>query len=184
MEDLFASLTSQLAAWVEAVTGAPVGPEDFRLPREEGQLSLGVFARGGAAEAARRLGAALPACPQVREVREKNGWLLFFLSDRWFDELIAWAKALDTRPAGTYVENRMAILTRKGDAPCPEAEPVRRALWAAYLAWRRGFWRAADERAALTMTHGQEGAARIALENRCGGAAAAISKLRGNGVKQ
>ena len=179
MEDLFTSLTEALAAWVNAVTGAPVRPGDFRLPRDQGQLSLGVFATGGAAEAARKLTEALPACPQVREVREKNGWLLFWLSDLWFDGLIAWAKALDTRPAGSYVENRMAMLMRKGDGPCPDAEPVRRALWASYLAYRRGSWREADERLVLTMTHGLNGAERIALEDRCGGAAAAIYKLKG-----
>lgn len=179
MEDLFAALTGALAAWVQAVTGVPVEPEDFRLPRGQGQLSLAAFARGGGSEAAQKLTEALDRCPQVREVREKNGWLLFFLSDRWFNELIEWAKALDTRPADSYVENRMAMLARKGDSPCPAAEPVRRALWAAYLAYRRGFWREADEQLALTMTHHLAGADRIGLENRCGGAAAAISKLRG-----
>ena len=101
------------------------------------------------------------------------------LSDEWFDGLIRWAQGLDTRPCGSYVENRMAILARKGDAPCPESEDVRRALWASYLAWRRGFWRAADERTVLTMTHALTGGERIALENRCGGAAAAIYKLKG-----
>lgn len=180
MEDMYTSLTEALAAWVRAVTGATVGAGDFRLPRDEGQLSLGVFVTGGAAAAARKLSEALPACPQVREVRERNGWLLFFLSNRWFDGLIEWAKALDTRPGGSYLENRMAMLMRRGDGPCPDAEPVRRALWAAYLAYRRGFWREADERLVLTMTHGPDGAARIALEDRCGGAAAAILKWKGN----
>ena len=177
MEDLFRTLTETLAAWVRDRTGTAVSPGAFRVPREGGQLSLGVFARGGAPAAARRLNEA--PCPQVREVRERNGWLLFLLSDEWFDGLIRWAKGLDTRPGGTYVENRMAILARRGDAPCPEAEPVRRALWAAYLAYRRGFWRAADERLVLTMTHGLAGAERIALEDRCGGAAAAILKFKG-----
>lgn len=177
MEDLYGPLTEALAAWVEARTGAPVAPEAFRLPREEGQLSLGTFVRGGAAEAAARLNKAL--CPQVREVRERNGWLLFFLSNAWFDGLMDWAKALHVRPAGSYLENRMSMLARKGDAPCPDAEDVRRALWAAYLAYRRGCWREADERLALTMTHRENGPDRIALENRCGGAAAAILKLRG-----
>ena len=176
MEDLYETLTRALAAWVEAVTGAEVKAADFRLPRE-GQLSVDTFVRGGAQEAAEKLAGAL--CPQVRAVRAKNGWLLFFLSDRWFDGLIAWAKGLDTRPAGTYLENRMAILARKGDVPCPDSEDVRRALWASYLAFRRGFWREADQRLVLTMTHALTGAERIALENRCGGAAAAIQKLRG-----
>ena len=180
MEDLYGTLTGALAVWVEAVTGVAVKAAEFRLPRE-GQLSLGVFARGGAEEAARRLNEAL--CPQVREVREKNGWLLFFLSGDWFDMLIEWAKALDVRPAGTYLENRMGILARKGDGPCPDAEAVRQALWTSYLAWRRGFWRESDEKAVLTMTHGVAGRERIALENRCGGAAEAILKLRGDGVK-
>ena len=179
MEDLFASLTGALAAWVSAVTGTAVRAEDFRLPREEGQLSLAAFVTGDAGAAARKLTDALDRCPQVREVREKNGWLLFFLSDGWFNGLIARARALDVRPTGSYVENRMALLARKGDAPCPEAEPVRRALWTAYLAYRRGFWRAADERQVLTMTHGITGSARIALEDRCGGVAAAILKLKG-----
>ena len=177
MEDLFASLTRSLAAWVNDCTGVPVAPGDFRLPREEGQRSLGTFVRDGAAEAAAQLNKAL--CPQVREVRERNGWLLFFLSKDWFDGLIDRAKALDARPAGTYLENRMAILARKGDAPCPDEENVQRALWTAYLAYRRGFWREADERVVLTMTHSVTGRDRIALENRCGGAAAAILKLRG-----
>jgi len=179
MEDLFSSLTLALSSWVESATGAAVSARDFRLPRDEGQLSLGTFVQGDAPEAARQLIRALPGCQQVRTVREKNGWLLFFLSDAWFDGLIAWAAALNTRPTGSYVENRMAILARKGMAPCPDAEPVRRALWAAYLAYRRGSWRAADEHLALTMTHEVAGCDRIGLENRCGGAAAAILKLRG-----
>ena len=178
MEDLYKTLTEALAAWVKAVTGADVKAAEFRVPRSEGQLSVGTFVQGRAQEAADKLNASL--CPQVREVRAKNGWLLFFLSDSWFDGLIRWAQGLDTRPGGSYVENRMAILARKGDAPCPAAEGVRRALWRAYLAYRRGFWRAEDERAALTMTHGARGMDRIELENRCGGAAAAILKLRGN----
>jgi len=182
MEDLFASLTEELAAWVKGATGAEVSPEDFRLPRGEGQLSLGAFVRGGAREAAQRLSSALDGCPSVGQVRERDGWLLFFLSDGWFNGLIAWTKGLNTRPAGTYLENRMAILARKGDAPCPDAEPVRQALWAAYLAHRRGFWREADERAALTMTHQAQDRARMELENRCGGAAAAILKLRGESL--
>ena len=177
MEDLYCTLTEALAAWVSEVTGTAILPGDFRLPRDEGQLSLGTFVPGGAEEAAERLNGAL--CPEVRAVRAKNGWLLFWLSDAWFDGLLAWAKGLDTRPAGSYLENRMAILARQGDAPCPAAEDVRRALWGAYLAYRRGFWRAADERLALTMTHGRKGMDRIALESRCGGAAAAILKLRG-----
>ncbi len=179
MEDLYFTLTGSLAAWVEAGTGVPVAPESFRLPRAGGQLSLGAFVTGDAVAAAQKLTDALGDCPEVRAVRERNGWLLFWLSDEWFDGLIAWARALDTRPGGSYVENRMAILARKGDAPCPDAEDVRQALWCAYLAYRRGFWRAADERLVLTMTHGARGAARIALENRCGGAAAAIYKLKG-----
>ena len=179
MEDLYSALTGELAAWVRTVTGVPVEAECFRLPRQEGQLSLGVFVTGGGREAAQKLTAALADCPWVREVKERNGWLLFYLSDAWFDRLIAWARALDTRPTGSYLENRMAILARKGDAPCPEAEEVRRALWAAYLAFRRGFWRASDERLALTMTHGLTGADRIALENRCGSVAAAINTMKG-----
>ena len=150
MEDMYSALTEALAAWVSAAAGTAVQASDFRLPRDEGQLSLGVFVQGGAKEAAAKLTEDLPACPQVREVREKNGWLLFWLSNAWFDELMAWAWALDTRPGGSYVENRMAILARKGDAPCPESEDVRRALWAAYLAWRRGFWRAAVPNLFLT----------------------------------
>ena len=176
MEDLYKTLTEALAAWVTAVTGAEVKAADFCLPRE-GQLSVDTFVRGDAEAAAQKLNVA--PCPQVRAVRAKNGWLLFFLSDSWFDGLIRWAQGLDTRPSSSYVENRMAILARKGDAPCPESEDVRRALWAAYLAYRRGFWRAADERAVLTMTHALTGAERIALENRCGGAAAAILKFKG-----
>ena len=184
MEDLFSSLTEALAAWVSDATGTAVQAGDFRLPQAVGrlslgQLSLGVFVQGDAGAAGQKLMEALPACPQVREVREKNGWLLFWLSNEWFDGLIRWAMALDTRPTGSYVENRMGMLARRGMAPCPDAEPVRRALWASYMAYRRGSWRAADERLVLTMTHEAIGMDRIALEDRCGGAAAAIVKLRG-----
>ena len=179
MEDLFSSLTEELAAWVRTVTGAPVAGSDFRLPREEGQLSLGAFVRGGAEEAVGQLAGALPACPSVRAVKEKNGWLLFFLSDAWFDGLIRWARELDVRPGGSYLENRMSILARKGDGPCPDAEPVRRALWGAYLAHRRGVWREADERLILAMTHHLTGMDRVELENYCGGVAAAIIEFKG-----
>ena len=179
MEDLYAALTGKLAAWVNSAAGASVKPEAFRIPRDEGQLSLGAFVLGGAGEAARKLEASLEKCPDLRMVKEKKGWLLFYLSNTWFDGLIAWARTLDVRPAGSYLENRMAVLVRKGDAPCPDQESVRRALWAAFLAYRRQSWRDSDERMVLAMTHGLTGEDRIALENRCGGVAAAIIKLRG-----
>ena len=70
MEDLYMTLTEALAAWVGTVTGAKVAAADFRVPRHEGQLSLGAFVRGGAEEAAARLAGAL--CPQVRAVQERN----------------------------------------------------------------------------------------------------------------
>ena len=179
MEDLYEALTERLAAWVNSASGACVKPEAFRVPRDEGQLSLGIFVRGGAREAVRKLEASLGECPDLREVKVKNGWLLFFLSDAWFDGLIAWAGTLDVRPAGSYLENRMSVLMRKGDAPCPDWEPVRRALWAAFLAYRRRSWRDSDERLVLAMTHGLTGEDRVELENRCGSVAAAIIKLRG-----
>ena len=117
MEDLYFTLTGSLAAWVEAGTGVPVAPESFRLPRAGGQLSLGAFVTGDAVAAAQKLTDALGDCPEVRAVRERNGWLLFWLSDEWFDGLIAWARALDTRPGGSYVENRMASSPARGMRP-------------------------------------------------------------------
>ena len=52
MEDLYKTLTEALAAWVKAVTGADVKAAEFRVPRSEGQLSVGTFVQGGAQAAA------------------------------------------------------------------------------------------------------------------------------------
>ena len=54
MEDLYMTLTEALAAWVGTVTGAKVAAADFRVPRHEGQLSLGAFVRAEFPEAAEK----------------------------------------------------------------------------------------------------------------------------------
>ena len=126
MEDLFASLTERLAAWVTAVTGAAVAPEDFRLPRREGQLSLGAFVQGDALGAARALTQALSRCPDVEAVLSEGGWLLFFLSDGWFEKpenldlnkLYLSERHLDVKgpnPEGAFLIDQMVGAIRTGD---------------------------------------------------------------------
>lgn len=178
MEDLYGQVTEALAAFVEKVTGIPLAPEAFRLPREGGQLSV-PFVRHDAKGAAAALNGAKAACPFVKHVHEKGGWLIFCLSDAFFEELMAFAQALPLMPKGTYLENRMGILARKGTAPCPREERVQNALWRAYLCYRKGGWTAEAERQMLTMTHLPEGQKRLDLENRCGGVALAILHLKG-----
>ena len=188
MNRLTVEIRRTIAAWVSETVGRPV-PAERICPSREAPLSCGAFVRGGAAEAAQRLTDGRAAfAPQgvlwLAEVRAQRGWLLFFFSDALWQTLQQTALALPAREnpdAGCYADARMRVLTRHGAAPCPDDGTVRGVLWDCWLCHDAGRpFPPQLLRRIERMTHHQTGAARIALEHACGGAAGAILNLRGD----
>ena len=181
-QTLLDEVIDALSAYIFRVTGVMPRKTGFRLSRS-GELSLNAFIRQDAKRAAEALRNNADACVLwsvrlLREVREENGWLLFDLSPAFFTRLCDRAAVLDRDPGTDYVSMRMRMLSRKPASPCPDHCGVRLALLRSLLADDKGRFTAEDDRAVLTMTHGEKGMERIALENRCGTVALALLKLR------
>lgn len=171
-----------LSAYITEVTGVTPSSRGFRLSRT-GELALNAFVRSDAAAVAVLLKEKREACVlweirPVRDVRAENGWLLFSLSPAFYEALTEKAAALDRVPGTDYVSLRMQMLMRKPPAPCPNHPNVHLALLRSLFADGRGRFTPEDDRAVLTMTHGEKGMARITLENNCGTVARALLMLR------
>ncbi len=174
MESFFAAATQAIGEYSERILGVRV---HARLSRRA-MLAAPDFVRENAKEAASALHArrgecALLSAPLLKSVREENGWLLFTLDSAAFD---AYAAAI---PDGfshgdAYLDRRMEMLLRHGDAPLPDCDAILCAVLAASYASARGKWTAEDERAVLTMTHGLSGMARVRAEHRAAHAAKLI----------
>ncbi len=174
------------AAFLAEAAGAPVAPARVK-PSAYAPLSCSAFVRDGmAGTLLPRIREGLARCtldgvPLLGDVTERGGWLLLDFSDAWWERLCALAKALPMADGGGgYLENRLRMLVRHGDAPCPIDATVRRVLWLAWLAHDAGGFSAETGRAVLTMTHHLTGMQRVRLEHGCGGVAAAILHLKGD----
>lgn len=177
---------SALSRYTETVTGTRPSKTAFKLSRTN-QLSLNSFVRADAEAAAAAMRSRKAECvlwgtEPILDVRAVNGWLLFDLSPAFFEVLCEKAAALEREPGTDYVSLRMTILMRKPACPCPDNARVHAALLRSVFANDRGTFTAEDDRAILTMTHGETGMHRIALENACGTLARALLMLRAPAV--
>lgn len=175
-------ITTALSAYIANTTGVRPEKKAFRLSRS-GLLSLNSFVRADSLHACEIICAecgsyTLWDTPIIETVGAENGWLLFSLSPAFFVRLCERAAALDRIPGSDYVSVRMRMLMRKGPCPCPDNGRVHAALLKSVFADDRNRFTAEDDRAILTMTHGEKGMKRVLLENSCGTAAKALLMLR------
>lgn len=183
MEDKFTSLLTALSDYVETATDARPPLSCFK-PATEGRLGLSAFIRGDAPTAAVALNQNCLHChwenvPVLEAVTEKNGWLLFSFSSEFWNALLRLGQTLPPASAETYWGNRLHILTRKGDAPCPVEPRVQEVLLLTFWAWGTGRYPKDLPQKLLTMTHVSPPAYRLTLENQCGAVAKALLGFMG-----
>lgn len=168
-----------LSAFIEAQTGVSPQEGDYKLSKD-GLLSCRSFVRRGSGEAAAKLkehtnSFLFQEIRPVEGVEERNGWLLLTPSHAFYRWLTDYGCSLPALENESYLANRLKILARKGEAPCPAEPRVQRVLLEAF--W--GIKGAEADRRLLTMTHIDPPPARIAMENNCGSVARALLGLRG-----
>lgn len=181
METLYRIMTEAIGNWSGEVLGRPLS---VRLS-ETALLASSGLVKGGAKEAAEKLGGRIGEClifgtPLLKSVSEKNGWILFDLKSSVFD---AYALSLPALAPGQidgtdYVDSRMDMLLRHPDAAIPDKEPVLRAVLTASRASDRGRWTPQDSQTVLCMTHGMESFDRLRTEQACARAAKIILSER------
>ncbi len=170
MNTIYEAAVSALSAFAEQTLGRSI----VARPSRSAMLASPDFVRGDAEDAAKQLAACLSKCrlfdaPLLRRVEIQNGWLLFTLTKDVFDAYalslpdLAPGEAIRNEQAG-YVDFRMDMLLRHGDAPLPHCEPMLKAILTASAASARKRWTKDDERAVLTMTHGLPTEARLFAE--------------------
>ena len=181
---------SAIAAGLAEQLQIPVSADRIRLPARGAAAgcAIAVSLNADAARWAEQLDAVRDRFPTVwgapllAAVHEKNGWLLFDLSDALYaaaaDRL---AEAADPIPAdhGCYPLHRLRMLARYPSAGCPADAAVQTALLLCLAANEAptDANRARAEEALLSMAYHLPPAARTALLVRCGAVARAAAGL-------
>ncbi len=118
--------------------------------------------------------------PLVDRTWEKDGWLLFALTDAFYDAAVeAVVRLLPYPPedGGNYAQNRMMALARKPRTGVPKDASVQRAVWLAICMTARPSLQPAAERALLTMGGTLSPALRSGLLQQCGSVGNAAARL-------
>lgn len=183
MEAPLEALLTLLADFTCAYTGVHPPLSAFK-PARDGHLGLSAFVRLDASAAADALQKAAPAClwegvPVLEKVRAERGWLIFDFSHPFFQKLLELGQGLPPASPNAYWGNRLHLLARKGEAPCPGDFALRQTLFLAFWSWGTGRYAPALFQRLLTLTHISPPAARLALEKECGSAAKALLGFMG-----
>lgn len=178
MKESLQQLLLSLSQFIEATTGVCPPPHTFK-PATGGRLGLSTFVRGDAPAAAKALNANCIHClwedvPVLAGVEEKNGWLLLHFSPDFWEKLLKLGQSLPPASPKSYWGNRLHILCRKGDAPCPEEPRVLETLLLCFWAWGTERYPKNLPERLLTPTHVSPPTARLELENQCGTVARAL----------
>jgi hypothetical protein len=116
----------------------------------------------------------------IESCRIVNGWLLFELSQTFYDALTERVIAELQPPAsdlGRHALNRMLVLARHEGAGCPDEPALRRALLLCVCAGQSRASLMRAERAAQTMFHAIEPKERPALLKQSGALGKACARL-------
>lgn len=183
MEAPLKALLTLLADFTWACTGVRPPLSAFK-PARDGYLGLSTFVRLDASAAADALKKAAPAClwegvPVLEGVRAEHGWLIFDFSHPFFQKLLELGQSLPPASPSTYWGNRLHLLARKKEAPCPKEFTLRQTLFLAFWSWGTGRYSPALFQRLLTLTRISPPGARLALEKECGSAASALLGFMG-----
>lgn len=122
--DIYALARRAIAAGLPGVTEA-----DVRIPARHAAIS--VYAPEAPLAAAEAFPTVL-GVPMVRTVGRQNGWLLFTLTDKFYDACVREICGVLPKPpddCGSFARNRMLALARQAGEGCPHNAHIRRALW-------------------------------------------------------
>lgn len=128
MDDLLVPrLLDVLETAVTAAATAPCDRKNFRLCPRDAAVSCYLAPSTASADLGNALSqqdafSPLLGVSPVKNVARKNGWLLFTLTDAFYDA--AMRHVICTLPYpdtddGCHVQNRMMLLAQKAPAPCP-----------------------------------------------------------------
>lgn len=183
MQAALTNLLKVLSDFAESTTGTRPAPFTFK-PATKGRLGLSAFIRGDAPAAAAALHEDCAQCrwedvPILEAAEEKNGWLLLTFSQGFWDTLLELGQALPPASPEIYWGNRLHILSRKGDAPCPRDPQVQETLLLAFWAWGTERYPKNLPQKLLTLTHVSPPTYRLFLESQCGSVARALLGFMG-----
>lgn len=174
METLYLQTVDTIGSWIGAFSGKSI---NLRLSKKA-MLASSDFLLENSETMAENLSKECKNClfksaSLIRSIRAENGWLLIDLNKSYFD---AFSLLLpDSFEYGSaYVDKRMEMFLRHGDAPLPDYDPVLKAILIASFASTRGKWTQDDERTVLTMTHALSGMERVRTEHALARAAKII----------
>lgn len=184
MQQLFASILDSLQNFVAKETGSFCPRADF-CTAKDAPLSCRHFVRGAAKEAAQKLQAKKEDClwngiPLLQNIYEKNGWLLFDFTDRFFVVLCDCIRSNAPAPIGqaageyAFLANRLGMWVRQNKLPCPHDAKVQRALWLLFYDVQINKLHRETQQAILCMTQHLDGTARVELEHALGAVAQAM----------
>lgn len=184
---MIGALRESIARGVSLALGREIGPERVRVPARGAEAGLALWepadlaawhARGETVTPSELFNAVCGA-DAILSLREENGWLLFGLSDAFYDALIAWARELPLPKddMGSLALNRMLVLKRHGGVGCPHAGSIRNALWLTACAYEGLTALSRAEEALLSMWDGIVPAERAEIMNGCGEMADAACRL-------
>ena len=176
---IFSLCTEEISRFCRETAGEPV-----RLKLSSyAMLACWKQSQERAEECAKTLSVRAETCrlfsvPLLREIRERNGWILFDLDPAAFNE---YAHRLPEQfEIGTeYADRRMEIFRRHPDVPLPEDDTVLRTVLRASRDCLEGKWTPQTDHAVLTMTHHLTGMERVNCEQRLHRAAKIILYERG-----
>lgn len=186
MEAPFEAFLTLLADFTCTCTGVHPPLPTFK-PATEGRLGLSAFIREDAPAAAVALHKNRSQCcwegaSILEVVEEKNGWLLFTFSPAFWEKLLVLGQSLSPASPETYWGNRMHMLARKGEAPCPRDPQVQETLLLAFWAWGTGRYPKNLPQKLLTLTRVSPPAYRLSLESQCGSVAKALLGFMGDAL--
>lgn len=156
-------MLSRLQAELNTIFNKPIR---LSYPRQ-GELSTNSFvASGNANWAAQKI----LDCRYVARAQENNGWVIFWLTDDFYNQWIELCPRILCPNLNDLVQNRLNLWLQKGLAPCPKDENLRRVIL-------RTAAKLATDNDILTLSHHLMGSERIAFESSLGGCAKLLLSL-------
>ena len=179
---LLKALAESIAVGLSHSYGIEVPPSRVKMPARGAEAGVAVSSGIAAEKLAAPSGESFPAVcgvSAIDAVRYENGWLLFTVSEAFFQAIIDSTKMLPL-PADDGEKlalNRLLALRRHRGTGCPDRETVREALWLCACAAEGRSAVSRAEKAVLSMFDGVVPKERPALYDLCGETADAACRL-------
>lgn len=179
-------IRSSLAEAVSRAAGLPFDASDVHLPARHAAASLRLPS-GAAPFPPEAVSARLYGVEMIESCRVVNGWLLFDLSDAFYNSLTEHVLVAYPPPEsdlGRYAVNRMLVLARHGGTGCPNIPALQRALLLCVCAGKNRSSLEQAERAVRSMFRSIPPKERPALLEQSGALGNACARLLFQAAKE